>query len=244
VPSDRDSDPIRQLKEQIRRHPCHTCPEREDHARWAERYLALDRQTQAMRASVEQRTNTLGRDFDRVCQVLQALGYLDGDQVTDAGRMLCTLYTELDLLLAESIRSGVFDDLDERELAATVAGFVYQARTDNAPEPVLPTAGTRAAFVGIDALWRDLKAAEAQQRLTFLRPVDTGFVDATYQWASGADLAEVLMSAEIAPGDFVRWTKQVIDVLGQVADGAGPQVRAKARAGLTLVRRGLVLQAD
>jgi ATP-dependent RNA helicase HelY len=158
--------------------------------------------------------------------------------------MLCTLYTELDLLLAESIRSGVFDDLDERELAAAVAGFVYQARTDNAPEPVLPTARTHAAFVAIDALWRDLKAAEAQQRLTFLRPVDTGFVDATYQWASGADLAEVLMSAEIAPGDFVRWTKQVIDVLGQVADGAGPQVRAKARAGLDLVRRGLVLQAD
>ena len=242
--SKRDNDQIRQLKQQLRQHPCHDCPDREDHARWAERYLGLDRQTQAMRASVEQRTNTLGRDFDRVCRVLQALGYLDGDRVTDAGRMLCTLYTELDLLLAESIRTGVFDELDERELAAAVAGFVYQARTDNAPDPVLPTARTHAAFVAIDALWRDLKHAEAQQRLTFLRPVDTGFVDATYQWASGADLAEVLMSADIAPGDFVRWTKQVIDVLGQVADGAGPQVRAKARAGLDLVRRGLVLQAD
>jgi len=242
--SKRDNDQIRQLKQQLRQHPCHDCPDREDHARWAERYLGLDRQTQAMRASVEQRTNTLGRDFDRVCRVLQALGYLDGDQVTDAGRMLCTLYTELDLLLAESIRTGVFDELDERELAAAVAGFVYQARTDNAPDPVLPTARTHAAFVAIEALWRDLKHAEAQQRLTFLRPVDTGFVDATYQWASGADLAEVLMSADIAPGDFVRWTKQVIDVLGQVADGAGPQVRAKARAGLDLVRRGLVLQAD
>ena len=177
-----------------------------------------------MRASVEQRTNTLGRDFDRVCRVLQALGYLDGDQVTDAGRMLRTLYTELDLLLAESIRlvsSMILTSASS--LLPWPDSSIRQGQTTHRSRS--SRRRTHAAFVAIDALWRDLKQAEAQQRLTFLRPVDTGFVDATYQWASGADLAEMLMAVEIAPGDFVRWTKQVIDVLGQVADGATRSAR-------------------
>ena len=34
-----------------------------------------------LRRRVEERTNTVARQFDRVCEVLTALGYLDGDDV-------------------------------------------------------------------------------------------------------------------------------------------------------------------
>ena len=57
-------------------HPCHDCPDREDHARWAERYVKLERETAALRRRIEQRTNTIARQFDRVCEVLEELDYL------------------------------------------------------------------------------------------------------------------------------------------------------------------------
>ena len=48
------------------------------------------------------RTHVIARTFDRVCAVLDELGYLDGDTVTAEGRRLAGLYTELDLLVAPS----------------------------------------------------------------------------------------------------------------------------------------------
>ena len=230
------------LREALAGHPCHGCPDREDHARWANRYLELEAQTAGMRRSIEARTNTLGRDFDRVCRVLDALGYLDGDDLTDAGRMLRTIYTELDLLVAECLRSGTFDELTAAELAACVAGAVYQARSSaDVVEPHLPTLGMRTALTRMSALWRDLRAAEAQQKVSYLRDMDTGFCAATYLWASGASLDAVLEDGDFAAGDFVRWTKQVLDVLGQVGDAAaGTPLRSTARSAVELLRRGLV----
>ena len=35
--------------------------------------------------------------------------------------------------------------------------------------------------------------------------------------SEGADLAEVLQDCELTAGDFVRWSKQLLDVLGQLA---------------------------
>ncbi len=60
----------------LRAHPCHACPDREDHDRWAQRWFKLDRDAATLRRRVENRTNTVARQFDRVCEVLTALGYL------------------------------------------------------------------------------------------------------------------------------------------------------------------------
>ena len=36
-------------------------------------------------------------------------------------------------------------------------------------------------------------------------------------WAEGATLTQVLEDSELTAGDFVRWVKQLLDLLGQVA---------------------------
>ena len=57
-------------------HPCHGCADREDHARWAERYPRLQRETEQLRQKVRATTHTLARQFDRICALLAELGYL------------------------------------------------------------------------------------------------------------------------------------------------------------------------
>ena len=236
-----ESAEIADLRRRIRSHPCHSCPDRESHARWAERYVKLQRDTDNQRQRIETRTNTVARQFDRVCEVLDALAYLDGDTVTESGKRLQRIYGELDLVVSESLRHGLWDDLDPPELAAVVSALTFETRADEAPVPLLPTKRVRAVGDEMTRLAGELQQLERDHRLKTLRPLDFGFAQTVWEWASGAELDDVLVDADIAPGDFVRAVKQVIDALGQVAVAASTHdLRETARAALVELRRGVI----
>jgi ATP-dependent RNA helicase HelY len=239
------SDRIEELRRQLRDHPCHDCPDREDHARWAERWHKLDRDTRTLRRRIEQRTNIIARQFDRICEVLTELGYLegvgDGSKVTDRGRALMRIYNELDLLTAESLRTGLWDDLDASQLAAVLSALVFEARRpDDASAPRLPGGRVRDVLRDMTRLWADLDQLEKDHKLDQLREPDFGFCWAAYRWAEGAELDEVLEETELAAGDFVRWMKQLLDLTDQVAEVAGPELRQTAREAVRRLRRGVV----
>ena len=61
-----------------------------------------------------------------------------------------------------------------------------------------------------------------------------------HAWARGAGLGTVLAEADLAAGDFVRWTKQIVDLLDQLSIVADAELGATARAALDAVRRGIV----
>jgi ATP-dependent RNA helicase HelY len=230
------------LRAQLKAHPCHDCPDREDHARWSERYFKLDRDSQTLKRRVEQRTNTVARQFDRVCDVLTALDYLDGDEVTGRGRHLMRLYSDMDLVAAESMRNGLWDDLSSSGLAAALSVLVFEARRpDGASSPRLPGGAVREVIGEMVRLWGSLDALERDHRLDFLRQPDLGFAWVAYRWAEGDDLDDVLRVSDLAAGDFVRWMKQLIDLTGQVADAAGDApLRETARETVRALRRGVV----
>jgi len=94
-------------------------------------------------------------------------------------------------------------------------------------------------------LWAELDDLEKQHRLAFVREPDLGFCWTAYRWASGQRLEVVLRESEMLAGDFVRWCKQVIDLLGQVAQTAerhdpGSVLPERARAAMDAMRRGVV----
>lgn len=213
---------ISELRRELKMHPCHDCPDREDHARWAERWFKLSRDTDTLRRRVEARTNTVARTFDRVCEVLVALDYLEGETVTERGTRLMRLYSEMDLVAAEALREGLWDDLTPSELAAALSVLVYEARrSDDATPPRLPGGRVKDVIAETVRLWGQLDALERDHKLDFLRQPDLGFAWAAYRWAEGDELDDVLSEVELAAGDFVRWVKQLIDLCGQVADAAG-----------------------
>jgi ATP-dependent RNA helicase HelY len=237
-----DDPEVRRLRDAIRAHPCHACDEREDHARWAERYLKLEREASALRQRIEQRTNTIARQFDRVCEVLEELDYLRGDEVTAEGQTLARIYSELDLVAAECLRRGVWDDLQAPQLAAAISALAYESRNpDDVEPPRIPGGPVKPVLAETVAIFGRLDALERDHRLSFLREPDLGFAWAAYRWAGGADLEDVLDDIDLAPGDFVRWVKQVVDLAEQLADaaGAGP-LRETAREVVRSLRRGVV----
>ncbi|MER5440388.1 DEAD/DEAH box helicase [Streptomyces sp. NPDC002790] len=244
-----DDREIARLRAELRAHPCHGCSDREDHARWAERYYRLKRDTGQLERRIEGRTNTIARTFDRIVKLLTEMDYLRGDEVTEHGKRLARLYGELDLLASECLRDGVWEDLNPAELAACVSALVFEARVaDDALAPKLPAGKAKAALGEMVRIWGRLDALEEEFRINQAEGVgqrepDLGFAWIAYQWASGKGLDEVLREAEMPAGDFVRWCKQVIDVLGQIAAAApteGSTVGRNARKAVDAVRRGVV----
>ena len=237
---------VADLRRRLKAHPCHGCPDREDHARWAERWHKLDKDAATLRRRVENRTNTVARQFDRVCDVLTSLGYLtpDGDAttVTAEGQHLRRIYSELDLVAAECIRRGIWEDLDAPGLAAALSTLCFEARRpDDARAPRVPGGATKEAIGATIRLWGELDRLEKENRLDFLRQPDLGFAWVAYQWCEGDDLDEVLRETELSAGDFVRWMKQLLDLAGQVADAAGESpLRHTAREVVDRLRRGVV----
>ncbi|MGI8645287.1 MAG: DEAD/DEAH box helicase [Nocardioides sp.] len=236
---------VDRLRTQLREHPCHACPDREDHARWGERWFKLDRDSATLRRRIETRTNTVARTFDRVCEVLTSLGYLTdegGDsRVTDEGRHLMRIYSESDLVAAEALRHGLWDGLTPAELASVLSVLVFEARRAEEVVPRVPGGRIGPVVEQMWQLWRELSVVEREHTLDFLREPDRGFAWAAFRWAEGDDLDEVLRGTTLAAGDFVRWTKQLIDLTGQVADAAADTpLRRTARDAVHLLRRGVV----
>ncbi len=241
---------IEQLRDDLRRHPCHRCPDRESHARAAERALRLEREGERLQAKVASRTNTIANHFDKICLVLESLGYLTGEggaSVSEQGRMLARIYAELDLVAAECIGTGVFDDLTPPQLAAVLSALVFEARrSEEGPRnPRLPDARTSSAIAEVRRIWRHVSLVERDARLDRGPELEVGFCEVAYGWAAGRSLAAVLEGTDLTAGDFVRWIRQVIDFAGQIGDAAGPgPVRDTARQLVQTMRRGVVTYAS
>ncbi|NHI16800.1 DEAD/DEAH box helicase [Microbacterium excoecariae] len=233
------------LRRGMQRHPCHRCEDREQHARWGERYYQLRRRTDKLRRQIEQRTGTVARQFDRIVDVLVALDYvaIDGSAatLTDAGRRMKRIYGDRDLLVAEALRRELWTRLDAPALAALACTLVYEPRRGEAGgEAPLPRGPFREALDATERLWAELDDLEEDHRLPGTQPVAPGLAQAMHMWARGQLLDRVLGAADMAAGDFVRWAKQTIDLLDQISLVADGELARTARRALEAVRRGIV----
>ncbi|OBK80705.1 RNA helicase [Mycobacterium sp. 1165178.9] len=244
------------LREQLRRHPSHNTPGLEDQVRQAERYLRIERDNAQLEKKVAAATNSLARTFDRIVGLLTERGFIegrDGDpRVTDHGRLLARIYSESDLLVAECLRTGAWSGLNPAELAAVVSAVLYESRGGEGPGAAFaadaPTQQVRQALQQTSRLSMALRADEQTHRIAPSREPDDGFVNVIYRWARTGDLAAALAAADPAgtgspllAGDFVRWCRQVLDLLDQVRNAApDPELRATAKRAINDIRRGVV----
>lgn len=250
---------IAKLKELEHDHPCKQCPDFQDHMKWGHRWMRETRELERLRQRYDSRTGSVARQFDRICEILDRLGYLertDHDGVrdytlTEQGQLLRRLYSERDLVLAQAITEGVLDDLSAPQIAALLSSLLYEARRGEGGEPRRYPGGPH-GLVAQRA--RELKYLDEQVLVlcedagmdSYLQPLDFGIVDIIYDWACGDSLAQVLEHTELTGGDFVRNAKRLADVLQQIAVAEpymGEQhamLAARAREAFDAVNRGIV----
>jgi ATP-dependent RNA helicase HelY len=240
------------LRKALRSHPCHGCSEREDHARWSERWWKLRQETDGLARQIQGRTNTIAKTFDRVCDVLSAYGYLENRggghlAISADGQRLRRIYGEKDLLISQAIRQGAISDLDAVELAAFSSALVYQAkREDRGLRPRMPSVSLEESVDIVVREWSRLEDLEEQNKLPLTAEPELGLIWPMYKWAKGRHLQDVLNGTDLAAGDFVRWAKQVVDLLDQLAKipGLEPRLTRICREAIDLVRRGVVAYSN
>ena len=176
-----------------------------------------------------------------VGELLTELGYLEGDRVTAEGQRLRRLYTELDLLAAECLRAGVWADLDGPGLASVLSALIHQSRREEqGVTPRVPGGPIESALREMVRTWAALEERERDHRLPVSGEPDAGLAWAMHRWARGQSLEAVLRDSDLAAGDFVRRCKQLVDVLGQVAEASSGPVQRAAHDAIDRVRRGVV----
>jgi ATP-dependent RNA helicase HelY len=191
------------------------CPDVRRHVRAAGRAERLEKDRRRLERRIQGRTESLARQFDRV--------------LTETGDQLARLYHESDLLVAEALRAGLFDDLDPAAVAGLASTFTYEARgTGPGPQPWFPSARVRRRGAELERLAVELNQAEDEAGLPLTRSPDAGFFAPAYSWAAGDDLGEVIADDEMSGGDFVRNVKQIIDLLRQIRVVALEPATAKA----------------
>ncbi|MCV6974440.1 DEAD/DEAH box helicase [Mycobacterium bourgelatii] len=244
------------LRAQLRSHPSHSAPDLDNKIRQAERYLRIERDNAQLEKKVAAATNSLARTFDRIVGLLTEREFISGPtddpKVTDDGRLLARIYSESDLLVAECLRTGAWAGLKPPELAGVVSAVLYESRGADGPRAAfgtdVPTPRLRQALSQTARLSYELRADEQAHRISQSREPDDGFVQVVYRWARTGDLAAALAAADasgtgspMSAGDFVRWCRQVLDLLDQVRNAApDPEVRAAAKRAINDIRRGVV----
>jgi ATP-dependent RNA helicase HelY len=229
-----------ELDAKAREHPVHSCPDRSKHERWAQRAAKLEREIASLERRIRARTETLGRQFDRVIRVLAEMGYVEEFVLTDKGEALRRIYGEGDLLVAESLAAGAFHGLSHPELAGLVSTMVYESREREPSRPELPTPTLRSRYRELVRIWRRIREVEDSHQVELSRELDPGFVPTVFDWAEGKPLEDVLATAGLQPGDFVRNCKQLLDLLRQVEGVAPSEVSSTARVAVEAVNRGVV----
>lgn len=260
---------IAELKEADRQHPCRTCPDLQQHLKWGHRWARETRELERVRDRYDSRTGSVARQFDRICDILYHLGYLEHDNHTDGiaeqtaesvtrsgyrlterGQLLRRLYSEQDLVLAQAICAGTFAMLPPQCLASVLSSLIYEARRGSGGEPRHYPGGTQGpvawAAQELRGIHGEIRIECEDAGLEAPAQLDFGIVDIMYAWADGEELSTILRGTELTGGDFVRNAKRLADMLQQIATAApllgesGEALSRTAREAANQVNRGIV----
>ena len=182
---------------------------------------------------------SLGDQMRARHHVLEELGYAEGWRLNEQGQLLRSIYHECDLLIAESVAAGVFDDLEPAQLAGLLSSFVFEAkrgaRTGKQPAAPVKRKPNLHDRLGperrlnlhermheITVLSAAIREVEDRYRVPHPKEPDGKFAPVIAAWARGVTLGTVLDLADVeigqtSPGDFVRNAKQVADLCEQLS---------------------------
>jgi ATP-dependent RNA helicase HelY len=142
--------------------------------------------------------------------------------------------------VVEALAESLFAGLSGSELAALVSTLVYESRERTPRRAEIPTGALRNRYQRLAGMWSRVRAVEDSHQVELCRELDPGFMDTVFAWAEGKALEDVLATSGLTPGDFVRNCKQLLDLLRQVEEVAGPDLAPAFGAAYGAVNRSVV----
>ena len=198
----------------------------------AEDYERATRRIQALREEV-------WLPFEQRARVLSVFGYLDyeAEKVTERGRWLADLHIDRPLLVGEALESGLFNELDLKQLAGIVAALTADEERDYGDlelDDAIVTSLSRFEDIGFKVSAEEWKhGVEPAPELNF------SAAGAAVLWASDASWPEIVRQTRAEEGDLFRMFSRTGEALLQVAGlhRTHPQAAQAAAAAAEVVLR-------
>ncbi|QPK93678.1 DEAD/DEAH box helicase [Actinomyces sp. zg-332] len=230
------------LENKIYQHECNNCPDKRDHLNSYRKYKEHSDNISHYERLIDLETGNISKLFTNIMQVLEKMGYIDENyQLTEKGYMLSEVYSENDLLVTQAISEGIFEDIEPSVLACLISACIYSGRKNSSRRMTKKYARS---FEGThEKLYRIYKKIDQLQKknhLSEVHDIDFGLVEVLYPWSNGIELSQILSTADIEAGDFVRWCKQVKDLLSQIENLNIPEVSLKALIAKKAINRSIV----
>ena len=233
------------LRKAVRAHPVHGCADRDEHLQWARRWRRLTAENQDLADKVAGATGSLGKALEEIIDLLSERGYLRRDRVTDDGRMLARIWSESIWWSPSACAARRGTAWARPSLRPWCRAWSSSPDGNRPVRPAPPSGSLAHALQETVRVWAEIAGRERALGLPTTREPDSGFAAAVASWCRGNTLADALAVAvaggtDLSAGDFVRWCRQVIDLLDQIG-GVGPgSVGAAARSAVGSLRRGVV----
>ncbi len=239
----RGENEITRLRAELRAHPCHGCPDREDHARWAERTTSSSATPARCSGGSSSAPTPSPASSTASARCSPRWATSTDDEVTETGQRLMRIYTDMDLVAAEcaaqrALGRALAERARRRPVGAGLRG--PPARRRLAPAAARADASSRCSPTWCRCGPTSTRSSASTSSTSCASPT----------WASpgrptagprAPALDEVLDETDLAAGDFVRWMKQLLDLTDQVARRRrGRRLRRPHAPAAGALRRGVV----
>ena len=186
----------------------------------------------------------LARSLVAIEEIMEIFECAASWQLSPRGEILQGIFHEMDLLVALCVDGAVFDDVSPADLAGLISVLTYEHRSRlEPPAPWFPNQTSKQKAEQILRYSGKIRHEESKRGLPESRVPDPTIFGQVHGWASGHELSEVL-DDDTPAGDFVRNIRQVIDLVGQLAETTRSQrLKNNAVEAGRLLDRGLVSAA-
>ena len=231
---------------------CHRCPwgsqSRCDHA-W-KGLEALEGRLGQKREMLDAFKNAYWQEFCRVVAVLERFGAVQNNKLLTKGQLIAGLRHDNELLIAEMVDRGLFEDTTLAEAAALCSCLIEESRSGDSAVARLflkKRPKLKRKLQDLEAVAHMVLDAQRQHHLPMPVGVSTGFMPSVFRWASGEDDWSGIVEESFGghEGDLIRALRRLIDLLRQL--GEAPEVPQGLAALLgraaRVVDRGIVLES-
>lgn len=235
---------VTELKAKLKNHVCHRCPQIQEHLRFGENIERNKKYIKSLQSHLENDYVNLSKKCDQVIDLLARLDYIinteDKLTLTKWGKFLKQIHSEFDLLIIESLRRNYLNNLSPIQLSCLLSGFVYNPRRDELEIPVNVDEIIKNNANQILKLSDEIIDIEKRNKITNIKNPHFGMANIIKQWCNDVNLKRILLKTDIAPGDFVRNVKQIIDLLRQIKRLNIPGITNTADEAILLLDKGVV----
>jgi antiviral helicase SKI2 len=233
---------------------CIHCKQLPRHFAMAHDQWVIKDKIDSIRSLMSDQNLQLLPDYQQRIAVLTDLGFIDtNSRVELKGKVACEIHSADELVLTELILENVLADYEPEEIVALLSCFVFQERTDSAPNL------TPALEKGIETI---VKISEKVNRFQtahqvilssddsndFVSRPRFGLVEVVYEWARGMPFSRIAEMTDVLEGTIVRVITRLDETCREAKNAAriigDPTLFTKMQTCQELIKRDICATAS